>query len=86
MCSQIVHIIVIIYIFLNVKVILNTILTSQFQTYLLPTFIIQKLLKFCIQLTKNPMEVLVVYHFIFLFAKLFYLLFLCACQNLLQIL
>jgi hypothetical protein len=57
MCSQIVHIIVIIYQTFYVKVVLNTILTSQFQTYLLPTFIIQKLLKFCTQLNKNPMEI-----------------------------
>jgi len=39
-----------IYIFIkfsNEKVGLNTILTSQFQTYLFPTFIIPKFLKFC---------------------------------------
>jgi hypothetical protein len=62
MCSQIVHIIVIIYQTLYLKVNLNTILTSQFQTYLLPTFIIQNLLKFCIQLTTNAMEVLMVFY------------------------
>jgi len=62
MSSQIVHIIVIIST-LYVKVNLNAILTSQFQTYLLTTFIIQKLLKFCIQLTTNAMEVLVVLYF-----------------------
>ncbi len=63
MCFQIVHIIVTIYQTFYVKVVLNTTLTSQFQTYLLPTFIIQKLLKFCIQLTKNSMEVHMVLHF-----------------------
>jgi hypothetical protein len=63
MCYQIVHVIVIIYQSFYVKVNLNTILTSWFQTYLLPTFIIQKLLKFCIQLTTTPMEVLMVLYF-----------------------
>jgi hypothetical protein len=36
--------------------ILNTILTNQIQKYLLPTFIIPKFFKFCIQLNINPME------------------------------
>ncbi len=79
MCSQIVHIIVIIYQTFYVKVVLNTILTSQFQTYLLSTFIIQKLLKLRIQLTKNPMEVQMVYLSTY---KTFLSTFLCICQNL----
>jgi hypothetical protein len=45
------------------KIVLNTILTNQFQNYLLPIFIVQKLLKFCIQLTTNPMEVFMVLYF-----------------------
>jgi hypothetical protein len=63
MCSQIVHIIVIIYQTFYVKDVLNTILISLFQTSLLHTFIIQKLLKFCTQLTTNLMEVLMVLYF-----------------------
>jgi hypothetical protein len=35
---------------------LNTILTSQFQTYLFLTFIIPKFLKFCNWFTINPIE------------------------------
>jgi hypothetical protein len=58
MCSQIVHIIVIIYQKTYVKINLNTILTSKFQSYLLPTFIIKKLLEFFIQFSTNPMDVL----------------------------
>ncbi len=38
------------------KIGLNTILTSQFQTYLFPTFIIPKFLKFCSWFTINPIE------------------------------
>ncbi len=38
------------------KVGLNTILTGQFQTYLFPTFIILKFLKFCSWFTINPIE------------------------------
>jgi hypothetical protein len=60
MCSQIVYIIFTIYLIFYVKIILNTILTNQFQNYLLLTFIVQKLLKFCIQLTTNLMEVFMV--------------------------
>jgi hypothetical protein len=40
----------------NEKIGLNTILTSQFQTYLFLTFIIQKFLKFCSWFTTNPIE------------------------------
>jgi hypothetical protein len=43
-----VHIIVIIHWTFNVKVALNTILTNQFQIYLLPTFIILKLILYSI--------------------------------------
>jgi hypothetical protein len=60
MCSQIVHIIVIIYQKNYVKINLNTTLTSKFQSYLLPTFIIKSLLEFFIQFTTNPMDVLMV--------------------------
>jgi hypothetical protein len=42
--------------FIMKKYFLNTILISQIQKYLLPTFIIAKFLKFCIQLNINPME------------------------------
>jgi hypothetical protein len=42
--------------FSNEKVGLNTILTSQFQTYLFPTFIIPKFLKFCSWFIINPIE------------------------------
>jgi hypothetical protein len=42
--------------FSNKKVGLNTILNSQFQTYLFPTFIIPKFLKFCSWFTINPIE------------------------------
>ncbi len=38
------------------KVGLNTILTSQFQTYLFPTFIIPKFLKVCRWFTINPIQ------------------------------
>ncbi len=40
--------------FSNEKVGLNTILTNQFQTYLFPTFIIPKFLKFCSWFIINP--------------------------------
>jgi hypothetical protein len=42
--------------FANEKVGLNTILISQFKTYLFLTFIIPKFLKFCIWFTINPIE------------------------------
>jgi hypothetical protein len=42
--------------FLNEKIGLNTILTSQFQTYLFPTSIIPKFLKFCNWCTINLIE------------------------------
>ncbi len=42
------------------KVLLNTILTSQIQKYLFPTFIIPKILKFCIQFNINPMECIII--------------------------
>jgi hypothetical protein len=42
--------------FSNEKVLLNTILASQIQKYLSPTFIIPKFLKFCSQINTNPME------------------------------
>ncbi len=42
--------------FFNEKVGLNTILTSQFQTYLFRTFIIPKKFKFCSCFTINPIE------------------------------
>ncbi len=42
--------------FSNEQVGLNTILTSQFQTYLFLTFIIPKFLKFCSWFTINPIE------------------------------
>jgi hypothetical protein len=42
--------------FSNEKIGLNTILTSQFQTYLFLTFIILKFLKFCNWFTINPIE------------------------------
>jgi len=60
MCSQIVHIIIIIYQKNYVKINLKTTLTSTFQSYLLPTFIIKKLLEVFIQFTTNPMDVLMV--------------------------
>jgi len=63
MCSQIVYIIFTIYLIFYVKIILNTILTNQFQNYLLLIFIVQKLLKFCIQLTTNLMKVFMVSYF-----------------------
>ncbi len=51
---------------------MNTILISQFQNYLLPTFIVQKLLKFCIQLTTNLMEVFMVLYF---YLQIFFIYF-----------
>jgi len=42
--------------FSNEKAGLNTILTNQFQTYLFPTFIIPKILKFFSWFTINPIE------------------------------
>jgi hypothetical protein len=42
--------------FFNENVGLNTILTIQFQTYLFPTFIIPKFLKFCSWFIINPIE------------------------------
>jgi hypothetical protein len=50
------HILIKIYLACKVKVGLKKIFTSQFQTYLLSTFIILKFFKFYIQLTINPME------------------------------
>jgi hypothetical protein len=82
MCSQIVHIIIIIYQKNYVKINLNTILTNKFQSYLLPTFIIKKLLEFFIQSTTNPMDVLMVLYFYF---YNFFIYFLCECQELLQL-
>jgi hypothetical protein len=46
--------------FFNEQVGLNTILTNQFQMYLLLTFIIPKFLKFCSWFTINPIEGLIV--------------------------
>jgi hypothetical protein len=60
MCSQIVHIIVITYQKNYVKINLNTTLTSKFQSYLLPSFIIKHSLEIFIQFTTNPMDVLMV--------------------------
>jgi len=48
---EIFHNRIIIYLASNVEVGMNTILTCQFHSYLLPTFIV-KIFQFCIQLIK----------------------------------
>jgi hypothetical protein len=52
LCYNFIHVYFIII--FNEKVGLNTILTNQFQTYLFPTFVILKFLKFCSWFTINP--------------------------------
>jgi hypothetical protein len=50
------HILIKIYLTCKVKVGKKNKIVSQFQTYLLATFIILKFFKFYTQLTTNPME------------------------------
>jgi hypothetical protein len=65
MCSEIVHIIIIIYWTFYVKIILNTILTSYFQSYFYYTKVIEILYSTYYKPNGGPNG------FIFLFTKLF---------------
>ncbi len=82
MCSQIVHIIVIIYQKIYVKNNLNTTLTSKFQSYLLPTFIINKIIGIFYSIYPKPNGRLDGFIFIL---KSFFIFFLCECQKLPQL-
>ncbi len=69
--------------FSNEKILLNTILASQIQKHLFPTFIIPIFFKFCIQLNTNPMESTMVskwnlsknwiYFYVFLWKTIYFL-------------